>query len=340
MIPHTDSIRPKVYDTITETIGGTPLVKLRRVTSGCLGNVIAKLENFNPLWSVKDRIGVAMIEDGEAKGLIKKDTVIVEPTSGNTGIGLAFACAAKGYKIIVTMPESMSLERRRLLKAFGAELHLTPAERGMNGAVSKAEEIVRELGGAPHAYMPQQFKNPANPAVHRATTAEEIWKATGGNIDVFVSGVGTGGTITGVGEVLRPRKPDVKIVAVEPNLSPVLTQHIKDGVPVDKVTPGRHKIQGLGAGFIPGVIQDGLARAKAGGYTLIDEVIQVTDDESFEMARRLAKEEGMLCGISCGAATAAAIQIAKRPDMAGKNIVVILPDLGERYLSTALYPGE
>ena len=340
MIPITDSIRPKIYDSITETIGGTPLVKLRRVTAGCGGNVIAKLENFNPLWSVKDRIGVAMIEDGETKGLITKDTVVVEPTSGNTGIGLAFVCAAKGYKLVVTMPESMSLERRRLLKAFGAELHLTPAERGMSGAVSKAEEIVRDLGGPPKAYMPQQFKNPANPAVHRVTTVEEIWKATGGNIDVFVSGVGTGGTITGVGEVLKQRKPGVKIIAVEPTLSAVLTQHITEGVPVDQVKPGRHKIQGIGAGFVPGVLQDGLARAKAGGYTLIDEVIQVTDDDSFDMARRLAKEEGMLCGISCGAATWAAIQIGKRSEMAGKNIVVILPDLGERYLSTALYPGE
>jgi cysteine synthase A len=340
MIPDTASIRPKVYDDITQTIGGTPLIMLRRVTAGCVGTVIAKLENFNPLWSVKDRIGVAMVEDGEEKGLIKKDTVLVEPTSGNTGIGLAFACAAKGYRLIVTMPESMSLERRRLLKAFGAELHLTAAERGMSGAVAKAEELVREMGGPPKAYMPQQFKNPANPAVHRKTTVEELWKATNGDIDVFVSGVGTGGTITGVGEVLRQRKPGVKIIAVEPTLSPVLTQHIHDGVPADQVKPGRHKIQGIGAGFIPGVVQDGLARAKAGGYTLIDEVIQVTDDDSFDMARRLAKEEGMLCGISCGAAAWAAIQVAKRPEMAGKKIVVVLPDLGERYLSTALYPAE
>jgi cysteine synthase A len=340
MIPDTASIRPKVYDDITQTIGGTPLVALRRVTAGCVGTVIAKLENFNPLWSVKDRIGVAMVEDGEEKGLIKKDTVLVEPTSGNTGIGLAFACAAKGYRIIVTMPESMSLERRRLLKAFGAELHLTPAEKGMSGAVAKAEELVREMGGPPKAYMPQQFKNPANPAVHRKTTVEEIWAATKGDIDVFVSGVGTGGTITGVGEVLKQRKPGVKIVAVEPTLSPVLTQHIKDGVPVDQVKPGRHKIQGIGAGFVPGVVQDGLARAKAGGYTLIDDVIQVADDDAFDVARRLAKEEGMLCGISCGAAAWAAIQVAKKPEMAGKKIVVILPDLGERYLSTALYPAE
>lgn len=341
MIPSTADVRPKVYDSITETIGGTPLVKLRRVTAGCVGTVIAKLENFNPLWSVKDRIGVAMIEDAEAKGLIQKDTVIVEPTSGNTGIGLAFCCAAKGYRIIVTMPESMSLERRRLLKAFGAELHLTPREKGMSGAVAKAEELVQSLGGPPKAYMPQQFKNPANPAVHRATTVEEIWKATGGNIDIFVSGVGTGGTITGVGEVLKQRKPGVKIIAVEPVSSPVLTQHLKDGVPVDKVKPIEpHKIQGIGAGFIPGVVQDGLTRAKAGGYTLIDEVIQCSDDDAFETARRLAKEEGMLCGISCGAAAWAAIQVAKRPENAGKQIVVVLPDLGERYLSTALYPAE
>ncbi|MFO0848870.1 MAG: cysteine synthase A [Gemmataceae bacterium] len=340
MAANTASIRPKVYDTITECIGGTPLVRLRRVTAGAGATVIAKLENFNPLWSVKDRIGVSMIEAGEKAGKITKDTVIIEATSGNTGIGLAFTCAAKGYKLVITMPESMSLERRRLLKAFGAELHLTPAEKGMNGAVAKAQELLAQHGGEPNAFIPQQFTNPANPQVHRETTAEEIWAATGGKFDLFVSGVGTGGTIVGCGEVFKKRNPAIKNIAVEPSVSAVLTQHIKDGVPADKVTPGRHKIQGLGAGFIPGVVQDGLKRAKDGGYTLIDDVAQVTDDESFEMARRLAKEEGMLCGISCGAAAAAAVRLANMPEHAGKTIVVVLPDLGERYLSTALYPQD
>jgi cysteine synthase len=334
----TSGIRPKIFDTITETIGGTPLIRLRRVTDGAKATVLAKLENFNPLWSVKDRIGVAMIEDAEERGKITKNTLIVEPTSGNTGIGLAFACAARGYKIRVTMPESMSLERRRLLKAFGAELVLTPAEKGMNGAVAAAEQICRELGGEPHAFMPQQFKNPSNPAVHRKTTAEEIWTCTGGQFDAFVSGVGTGGTLTGCSEVFKDRNPSIQVIAVEPSVSNVLTQHIVDGVPVNEVRPNRHKIQGIGAGFVPGIVQDGLMRAAEKGRKLMDEIIQVTDDESFEMARRLAKEEGMLCGISCGAAAAAAIKLAHRPEMAGKTIVVILPDLGERYLSTALYP--
>jgi cysteine synthase len=338
MAAPTAGIRPKIYDTITDTIGGTPVIKLRRVTAGVNATVLAKLENFNPLWSVKDRIGVAMIEDAEASGKISKNTVIVEPTSGNTGIGLAFTCAAKGYRLVVTMPESMSLERRRLLKAFGAELHLTAAERGMNGAVARAEELVRELGGEPKAFMPQQFKNPSNPAVHRRTTAEELWTATGGTIDLFVAGVGTGGTITGCGEVLKDRNPAVKVIAVEPAVSDVLTQHIVHRVPVNEVKPGRHKIQGIGAGFVPGIIQDGLKRAADANRTLIDEVVTVTDDESFEMARRLAKEEGMLCGISCGAAASAAIRVAGRPENAGKTVVVVLPDLGERYLSTALYP--
>jgi cysteine synthase A len=335
----TAQIRPKVYENITQTIGGTPLIRLRRVTDGAAAHVVAKLENFNPLWSVKDRIGVAMIEDAEARGKITKDTVIIEPTSGNTGIGLAFACAAKGYRLVVAMPESMSLERRRLLKAFGAELHLTPRERGMSGAVARAEELFRDLGGEPKAFIPQQFQNPANPEVHRRTTAEEVWAATGGKFDYFVSGVGTGGTITGCGEVFKKRNPAVKMVAVEPVNSPVLTQHIVEGRPADQVKPlAPHKIQGIGAGFVPGVVLDGLRRAKEGGYTLIDEVVQVTDDESFETARRLAREEGMLCGISCGAAVAAAVKLAHRPETAGKTIVVVLPDLGERYLSTALYP--
>lgn len=340
MTHETAGIRPRIYDSMTETIGGTPIVKVRRVSAGSVATILAKLENFNPLWSVKDRIGVAMIEDAEEKGHVTKDTVIVEPTSGNTGIGLAFACASRGYRLVVTMPESMSLERRRLLKAFGAELHLTPAERGMSGAVAKAEELIRDLGGPPKAYMPQQFKNPANPAIHRVTSAEEIWKATGGNVDVIVAGVGTGGTITGIGETLKQRKPDLKCIAVEPAISNVLTQHIRHGVPVGEVKPGRHKIQGIGAGFVPGIIQDALARAKAGGYTLIDEIVPINDDDAFEMARRMAKEEGMLCGISCGAAMHAAVEVGKRAEFAGKTIVVILPDLGERYLSSALYPAE
>jgi cysteine synthase len=323
-------LRGRTYEDITETFGNTPLIKLRRVTAGCKATVVAKLENFNPLWSVKDRIGVAMLEAAEAAGHVTKDTVIIEPTSGNTGIGLAFACAAKGYKLVISMPESMSLERRRLLKAFGAELHLTPRELGMKGAVARAEELLKEYGGPPKAFVPQQFKNPANPEVHRKTTAEEIWRDTAGQIDIFVSGVGTGGTITGCGEVFKARKPGVKCVAVEPTASPVLTQHVIQGIPKDKLTPGPHKIQGIGAGFIPDVLN----------VKVIDEVVQVTDDEAFEMARRLAKEEGMLCGISCGAAASAAIKVASRDENAGKLIVVVLPDLGERYLSTALYPQD
>jgi len=326
----TTLLRGRTYDDITETFGNTPMIKLRRVTAGCKATISAKLENFNPLWSVKDRIGVAMLDAAEASGKLKKDTVVIEATSGNTGIGLAFVCAARGYRLVITMPESMSLERRRLLKAFGAELHLTPRETGMRGAVARAEELFREFGGEPKALIPQQFKNPANPDVHRRTTAEEIWRDTAGQIDILVCGVGTGGTITGCGEVLKARKPGVKIIAVEPAASPVLTQHIVQGIPKDKVTPGPHKIQGIGAGFVPDVLNT----------AIIDEVVQVTDDESFEMARRLAKEEGMLCGISCGAAAAAAIKVANREENAGKLVVVVLPDLGERYLSTTLYPQD
>jgi cysteine synthase len=313
--------RGRIYDDITQCIGNTPLIKLRRVVGDVKATVVAKMENFNPLWSVKDRIGVAMIDAGERDGKITKDTVIVEPTSGNTGIGLAFTCAARGYKLVVTMPESMSLERRRLLKAFGAEIVLTPRERGMTGAIEKAQELLKSY---PKSFMPQQFENPANPEIHRKTTAEEIWNDTEGKVDFLVSGVGTGGTITGVSEVIKRKKPSFKAIAVEPVNSPVITQKMK-GQPL---TPAPHRIQGLGAGFIPGVLN----------IKIIDEVIQVKDDDAFDIARRLAREEGMLCGISCGAAVWAAIEVAKRPENAGKLIVVVLPDLGERYLSTPLFP--
>jgi cysteine synthase A len=325
------TFRGHVYDDITQTFGNTPLIRLRRVCGDTKASVIGKLENFNPLWSVKDRIGVSMIDAAERDGKIKANTTIVEPTSGNTGIGLAFTCAARGYKLTVTMPESMSLERQRLLKALGAKLVLTRREDGMRGAVAEATKIFQEMGGEPKAFIPQQFKNPANPEVHRTTTAEEIWRATKGEIDILVSGVGTGGTITGCGEVLKSRKPSVRCIAVEPTQSPVLTQHIVQGIPKDQVKPlGPHKIQGIGAGFVPDVLN----------CAIIDEIIQVTDDEAFEMGRRLAKEEGMLAGISSGAAVAAAAKVAQRPESAGKVIVVVLPDLGERYLSTALYPQE
>src|SRR5262245_61854248 len=316
-----NGFRGRVYDDVTQCIGHTPLVRLRRVVGGAAGSVVAKLESFNPLWSVKDRIAVSMIEAAERDGKVTRDTVIVEPTSGNTGIGLAFACAAKGYRLVVTMPETMSVERRRLLKAFGAEVILTPADKGMSGAVARAEEVLRATA---NAFMPQQFKNPANPEVHRRTTAEEIWNDTDGKADVLVSGVGTGGTITGVSEVIKQRKPSFQAIAVEPVSSPVITQK-RNGQPL---APGRHRIQGIGAGFVPDVLNLGI----------LDEVVQVKDDDALVMARRLACEEGMLCGISGGAAAHVAVQVAQRPGNAGKLIVVVLPDLGERYLSTSLYP--
>lgn len=314
-------LRGRIYDDITQCVGDTPLIRMRRVVGDAKATVAAKLENFNPLWSVKDRIAVNMINTAEKEGKIKEGTVIIEPTSGNTGIGLAFTCAARGYKLIVTMPETMSLERRRLLKAFGAEIVLTSGEKGMSGAVAKAEELI---ANTPNSFMPQQFMNPNNPDTHRKTTAEEIWRDTDGKIDILVSGVGTGGTITGISEVIKARKPSFKAIAVEPSSSPVITQRMKG----EEIKPGRHKIQGIGAGFIPGVLN----------LSIIDEVILVNDEDSFNMTRRMAKEEGFLCGISCGAAAFAAVQVAHRPENAGKLIVVVLPDLGERYLSTPLFP--
>ena len=301
----------------TELIGNTPLVRLNRVTEGGTAEVVAKLEFFNPLGSVKDRIGVSMIVDAEERGLIKKDTVIVEPTSGNTGIALAFVCAARGYKLILTMPDTMSTERRQLLDIFGAELVLTPGSEGMPGAIRKAEQLVAEN---PSYFMPQQFKNLANPEVHRLTTAEEIWRDTEGRVDILVSGVGTGGTITGVAEVIKPRKPEFKAIAVEPADSPVLSRG----------KPGSHKIQGIGAGFVPDVLR----------LDLVDEIIKVTNEDAGTMARRLAKEEGILAGISSGAAAWAAVEVAKRPTNKGKLVVVVLPDTGERYLSTWLFKEQ
>lgn len=304
----------KIANDVTQLVGNTPLVRLRRVTDGAGADIVAKLEFFNPAHSVKDRIGVAMIEAAEQAGLIKPDTIIVEPTSGNTGIALAMVCAARGYRCVLTMPETMSKERRMLLRAYGAELILTPGPEGIGGAIKKAEELV---ASDPRYFMPQQFKNAANPEVHRKTTAEEIWRDTDGKADILISGIGTGGTITGVGEIIKARKPEFKCVAVEPDASPVLSGGQK----------GPHAIQGLGAGFVPDVLNTGV----------YDEVVRVTNEDAFETARRTAREEGLLVGISSGAAIWAAVQVAKRPENAGKLIVVIVPSFGERYLSTPLF---
>ena len=303
-----------IFSDITRTIGATPLVRLNEISSGFHPKILAKLEFKNPLGSVKDRIGVAMIEAAETKGLINSDTLIVEPTSGNTGIALAFVCAAKKYKLLLTMPETMSLERRKLLKHLGAELALTPGSEGMKGAIRKAQEILSE---SRNAYMPNQFSNPANPEIHRRTTAEEIWRDTNGEVDILVAGVGTGGTITGVSEVIKKRKPSFKAVAVEPAASPVLSGG----------KPGPHKIQGIGAGFIPEILNT----------KVIDKIITVTNEQAFEFARDMARLEGILCGISSGAAVCAALEVARRPENKGKQIVVILPSTGERYLSTELF---
>lgn len=315
----------KIYNDIVETVGRTPLVKLNKVTEGLNATIALKCEFFNPLGSVKDRIGMAMIEDAEKKGILKKDTVIVEPTSGNTGIALAFVAAAKGYKLILTMPETMSLERRTLLAMLGAKLVLTPGAEGMKGAISRAESLVRETPGA---WMPQQFNNPANPAIHTATTAEELWEDTDGKIDILVAAVGTGGTITGCVEAIKPRKPSFQAVAVEPKDSPVISQTLAG----EPVKPGPHKIQGTGAGFVP----NNLHLKNGAGDAQIVECVQVSNDDAFAMARRLAKEEGILVGISTGANVHAAIEIAKRPENAGKLIVTVACSTGERYLSTAL----
>jgi cysteine synthase A len=303
-----------IFNDITETIGATPLVRLSRITEGLKATILAKLELKNPLGSVKDRIGLAMIESAEAQGLITRETSIIEPTSGNTGIALAFVCATRKYRLVLTMPETMSMERRKLLRHLGAEIILTPGSEGMKGAISRAREILKQT---PNAYMPDQFSNPANPEVHRRTTAEEIWRDTEGGVDIFVSGVGTGGTITGVAEAIKKRKPSFKCVAVEPAASPVLSGG----------KPGPHKIQGIGAGFIPKVLNTGI----------IDEIVTVTNEQAFETARAVAKREGILCGISSGAAVWAALEIAKKPGNEGKQIVVVLPSTGERYLSTELF---
>ncbi len=307
----------KIYDDLTATIGNTPLVRLDRFAKGAAGELVAKVESFNPLGCVKERIGLSMIDAAERDGLISKDTVVIEPTSGNTGIALALVCAVRGYRLVLTMPETMSIERRHLLRVLGAELVLTPGAEGMPGAIRKAEELVKET---PNAFMPQQFKNPANPEIHRTTTGEEIWRDTDGKVDILVAGVGTGGTITGVAELIKERRPEFKAIAVEPEGSPVLSGG----------KPGPHKIQGIGAGFIPDVLRT----------ELIDEVIRVKDEDAGDAARRLAKEEGLLVGISSGAAAFAALQVARRPENAGKLIVVVLPDTGERYLSTWLFQQD
>jgi cysteine synthase len=314
----TAEFRGRVYDSITETIGATPLVRVHRMAkqAEAKADILAKCEFFNPLASVKDRIGVSMVEAAEAAGRIKPDTVLVEPTSGNTGIALAFVCAAKGYRLILTMPESMSLERRKMLLLLGAELELTPAAQGMRGAIARADEIARSL---PDAFIPQQFQNAANPDIHRRTTAEEIWRDTAGKVDVIVSGVGTGGTLTGCGQVLKPRKPELKMIAVEPEDSAVLSGG----------TPGPHRIQGLGAGFIPDILDT----------RLIDEVVRIGNDTAIRAAREAARLEALAVGISSGAALAAALEVGARADMAGKTLVVVLPDHAERYLSTSLFEG-
>ncbi|MDD5600713.1 MAG: cysteine synthase A [Actinomycetota bacterium] len=304
----------RIFNDITEVVGRTPLVKINKLAEGTGAAVFAKLESFNPLSSVKDRVGFAMIKAAEDNGLINRDTVIVEPTSGNTGIALAFVCAAKGYRLVLTMPDTMSIERRKLLSIFGASLILTDGSKGMKGAIEEAERIQRKIK---NSFMPQQFNNPANPEIHRKTTAEEIWADTDGSVDIFVAGVGTGGTITGVGEILKERKPSVRIVAVEPAGSPVLSGG----------RSGPHKIEGIGAGFVPGVLNT----------SILDEVMTVTDEEAVIMSQRIMKEEGILVGISSGAAMFAALDIAKQKESENKNIVVILPDTGERYLSTPLF---
>jgi cysteine synthase len=315
----------RIYNNIVETVGHTPLVKLNKVTAGVPATILLKCEFFNPLSSVKDRIGMSMIEDAERRGVLKKDTVIIEPTSGNTGIALAFVAAAKGYKLILTMPETMSLERRTLLAMLGAKVVLTPGAEGMKGAIARAEALAKET---PNSWIPQQFENPANVEIHKRTTAEEIWADTDGKVDILVAGVGTGGTITGCVEVIKPRKPSFVAIAVDPKDSPVISQTLA-GQPVK---PGPHKIQGLGAGFIP----KNLHLKDSQGNPLIAEAIQVSNDEAFAMARRLAKEEGILCGISSGANVVAAIEVAKRPENKGKLIVTVAPSTGERYLSTPL----
>ncbi len=308
---------------ITQCIGNTPLVRFQRINEGCSASIVAKVENVNPLWSVKDRIAKSMVDAAERDGLINENTIVLEATSGNTGIGLAFVCASRGYPLTVVMPESMSIERRQMLKALGAELVLTPAADGMPGAVRKADEMAEKNAN----YLTAgQFTNPANPEIHRKTTAEEIWRDTDGQVDIVVLGVGTGGTITGVGEVLKAKKPSVRIVAVEPAASPVISQRLAG----EELRPGKHKIQGIGAGFIPEVLN----------IDIIDEVIQVTDDDAAATTRELAKREGLMCGISSGAAAWAALQLARRQENSGKLIVAILPDLGERYLSTPLFSND